>query len=269
MSSHANTNYGPPPMGQINMVNGMPPISQAQMTQQHQMSQQQQPTQMSQKQTQQFPGMPLPPPSLNTNMSKFMPPSTPSNVLPGNNAPPLSANGAPYDGQRPPMSQPPLATNLPPHMRPPGMVNGPSVGMTNTTSNGAGNATASANSSRTASPSIQLGQQQHQQQYKPIVPTNQGSTPITSTTAAPPMSTVNNLTGSMQNLNINRVNGPTMSSTLPPQSLQMHTKVTAPPTSQQQAVASSFQVSPIVHLFLIIFELYILYPAPLCGNRVL
>lgn len=240
MSSYTNTNYGPPTMGQYNVANGIPPTPQQQQQQQQQMSQQQQhQQQMLQKSQQQpFPGMPLPPAALNTNMSKFMPPSmtsAPTNALPGNYASSPSLVNGP---QRPPTSQPPLASNLPPHMRPPGVMNGPSIGPTAMSNGSSTNkAGASASSSRTASPSLQLTQQQH---HFPATSSNQGSAnPIQSTAAA--QSAINNLSGSMQSLNINRMNGAMPPITSP--STQIPPTAAAPPTSQQQPVVNSFQVS--------------------------
>lgn len=238
MSSYTNANYGLPPIGKLNIVNGMPPVTQVQ--QQQLPPQQQQP----------FSGIPSMPPSINANMSKFMPPSmtsTPSTTpitSPGNYASPQIVNGP---EQRPPINQHPtqgpLTCNLPPHMRPP-IANGPGSG-NNLMSNGAStNATASANSSRTASPSMQFNQQQQpypstaqplQQQFKPILPSGIANQPLkSSATNSTVTSTVNNLTGSMQNLNINRIIGPptTLSSS---QSMQL------PSTLQQQQV-NNFQV---------------------------
>ncbi|XP_013098692.2 protein transport protein Sec24A [Stomoxys calcitrans] len=245
--SFANNNYGPPPaMGQFNVVNGMPPVGtnqmgmpqqpqpQQQQQQQQQMSQQQQ--HVPPKQPQQFPSMPLGA-ALNANMSKFMPPSmasTPSNTLPGNYVPSAIANGA----QRPALSQPPLASNLPPHMRTPGAINGPSVGPSAIPNGSSSNNTAS--SSRTASPSIQLAQQQQQQLHQQHTP----STQTPSSTPAVPSSAINTLSGSIQNLNINRINGsmppPPSTSSLTSQSMQTSQKLTPAPI-QPQPLVNSFQ----------------------------
>ncbi|XP_065366704.1 protein transport protein Sec24A isoform X2 [Calliphora vicina] len=240
MSSYTNTNYGPPPMGQMNMVNGMPPLPQ--MQQQPLLPQQQQ-------QKQQYSGMPPMSPTINENISKFMPPSMASTSVTnptttiGNYTGPQSVNGP---QPRPPTSQQqtqgPLTSNLPPHMRPP-IANGPGSG-NNQMSNGASiNATASANSSRTASPSLQLNQQQYQltaqsQQQQSGIGNQPPTAPLTNTTAT---SNVTNLTGSMQNLNVNRMNGPIPPTSLPSsQSMQMLPKNVATPVSQQQNV-NNFQ----------------------------
>ncbi|XP_058982376.1 protein transport protein Sec24A-like [Musca domestica] len=243
MSSYANSNYGPPQnMGQYNAVNGMPPLGSTQIPQQPQQQQQQMSQPMQQKQ-QQFPGMPVPPATLNTNLSKFMPPSMTASGTPGNFAPSPNTNGP----QRMPSSQPPIASNLPPHMRPPGAMNGPTHG-SNSISNGGGagvNATASANSSRTASPSIQLTQQQHQ--YVPTSSSNSGKIPPASHPPIASASTpgMNQLNSSMQNLNMNRING----TALPPttvsasQSMPMAGKdvsTVSVPNAQAQPVMNNF-----------------------------
>ncbi|KAI8119133.1 Protein transport protein Sec24B [Lucilia cuprina] len=255
MSSYANTNYGPPPpMGQMNMVNGMPPVPQ--------MQQQQLPPPQQQQQKQQYTGMSAMPPTINANMSKFMPPSMTSTSVTnptaaiGNYTAPQNVNGpqpmAPTSQQQ---TQGPVTSNLPPHMRPP-TANGPGSG-NNLMSNGAStNATASANSSRTASPSIQLNQQQQQyhptaqlqqQQFKPVIASGIANQPPTSSslTNTTTPSNVNNLTGSMQNLNINRMNGPTIPPTSLPssQSMQMPPKSAPIPSSQQQQQQQQQQVN--------------------------
>ncbi|XP_075165510.1 protein transport protein Sec24AB [Haematobia irritans] len=239
--SYANNNYGPPPagMGQFNVANGVPPIGTNQIPPQQQMSQQQPPQQVLQKQQHQIPNMPLPSAALNANMSKFMPPtmtSTPSNNLPANYAQSTIPNGP----HRPAAGQPPIASNLPPHMRPPGTLNGPSIGM-GTVLNGGGNtnAAASASSSRTASPSIQLTQQ-----HTPSTVSNQSNAQAQAGIPPTMTSTVNNLSGSMQNLNINRMNGPmqpppTIQSTTS-QPMQMPVKP-APTINNQQAPVNTFQ----------------------------
>ncbi|XP_073848514.1 protein transport protein Sec24AB [Musca autumnalis] len=234
MSSYANTNYGPPPnMGQYNAVNGMPPLGSTQIPQPQQ---QQQMSQVLPQKQQQFSGMPPPTATLNTNLSKFMPPSmTPTSIAPGNFPPATNVNGP----QRVPASQPPIASNLPPHMRPPNVRNGPSQGPS-AIPNGGGNGsmTASANSSRTASPSIQLTQQQYQ--YAPPSSTNSASMP-------PPVqsSTMNQLSGSMQSLNINRVNGtaPPPTTSTSSQSMQIPGQNVGPtlaPTSQATPAMNNF-----------------------------
>ncbi|XP_036330766.1 protein transport protein Sec24A [Rhagoletis pomonella] len=209
MSGYANTNYGPPPMGQSNLVNGLPatqqlsqapggagtppppiPMGQQQNILQHKQQQQQQ--------------LPQPAPALQSNMSKFLPPASSSALQPTNGP------------ARPPNSATTSAptSNLPPHLRPPGL-NGTPGGMP-LTNGGGGSGNLSTNSSRTASPSLAQQQQQAQQSqhggYAAKPPMNFASSSSSVTPSNPQFASTGSapgLSGSMQNLSINRTNGTT------------------------------------------------------------
>ncbi|XP_053967300.1 protein transport protein Sec24A [Anastrepha ludens] len=225
MSGYANANYGPPQMGQSNLVNGLPatqqpptasgavgtappPFSASQ--QQHQQQQQilQQKQQHQQPQPQQ---LAQPAPTLQSNMSKFLPPASNSGPQAGNEqARPQAATATA------------LTSSLPPHLRPPGM-NGSPGGMPLTNGGGGGSGDLSTNSSRTASPS--LTQQQHAQYggygaKPPMSFAPSGNMMQTNPSMATAGAT--GLSGSMQNLSINRTNGTAA------------TNVTTTATTQQQ-----------------------------------
>lgn len=247
MSGYANTNYGPPPMGQTNFVNGLPATQQQQQTTQgvagappppfsanpqHQIQQQQQQI-LQQKQPQQQQLLSQPVHTLQSNMSKFLPPtsnSASSAALNGPTRPPTAAT-----------TQVP-ASNLPPHMRPPGM-NVPPLGMP-LTNGGSGSGDLSANSSRTASPSLAQQAQFGGYNAKPSM----SQAPSGNVTPSNPQyssASAAALSGSMQNLSINRINGASPANIPPPTNMQQQRQPsTASNQTQQQQTPfpSNYQV---------------------------
>ncbi|XP_050322830.1 protein transport protein Sec24A [Bactrocera neohumeralis] len=235
MSGYANTNYGPPPMGQTNLVNGLPATQQQQQTAQgvagappspfsanhQQQIQQQQQQILQQKQPQQQQLLSQPVPTLQSNMSKFLPPTS-------NSASSAALNGP----TRPPSATAQAAaSNLPPHMRPPGM-NGPQGAMP-LTNGGGGSGDLSTNSSRTASPS--LAQQAQFGGYNAKPPLSQA--PSGNVTASNPQyssASATALSGSMQNLSINRTNGAAPANMPPPTNMQQQLQPSLPPNQTQQ-----------------------------------
>ncbi|TMW45201.1 hypothetical protein DOY81_009720 [Sarcophaga bullata] len=220
MSSYTNINNGPP------MVNGMSPVQQMQRQPPQQQLQQMQ-------QNQQNSGLPIMPPVISANMSKFMPPS--SNV-PASYPTTSMANYVPQNLNGPQKNQAvqqqiqaSITNNMPPNLRPP-IVNGPGSG-NNLIMNGAStNAAVSGNSSRTASPSIQFSNQQQRE----IKPSGLATQPPTSAPTHSKEPNINSLTGNIQNLNLNPINGPMPPTSLSSQSLQMPFKSDVPTTTQQQ-----------------------------------
>ncbi|XP_067632587.1 protein transport protein Sec24A isoform X2 [Eurosta solidaginis] len=260
MSGYTNTNYGPPQMGQSNVMNGLPTTTQqlpaapgTAAVRSTQQPQQQLPQQKQQQQQQLQPQQqsPNPIPALHTNMSKFLPPATQSGPHP-TNGPTRSPNITTTAIHAP-------ISNLPPHLRPPPGMNGSSAG-TPLTNGGNGSGDLSANSSRTASPS--LTQQYQQSQYggyttKPPPPMGlAASFSMTTTSTSQVMSGdsgVAGLSGSMQNLSINRTNGvastagPTLSAantiTTSAQQQQRlpHIMASQPQQQQQRPFATNYQ----------------------------
>uniref|UniRef100_A0A1A9WHU5 Protein transport protein Sec24A n=1 Tax=Glossina brevipalpis TaxID=37001 RepID=A0A1A9WHU5_9MUSC len=120
MSATANRNYPLPGAGQVNMANGVPSDPQSQQSQTlQQLSPQQQ---IAQQKQQQFASMPSPS-TLNSSLSKYMPPSValtsasaPVNLVTSTYLPPI-INGP---------SRIPITQAVPAHMRPP-LLNGSSA----------------------------------------------------------------------------------------------------------------------------------------------
>lgn len=241
MSTFTNTNFAPPPasVGQMNLVNGIPQQQTPQQTapQQHMIGlqfqhQQQQILQQKQQPVlqQQFPPGAQP---VMSNMSKFMPPSsasvtsTPSSpaaavppppiIAASNATPPNSMNGPPSRSMPPQVTQ----SNLPPHLRRTGDINGPTnaniTGETPLTNGGGGNAgTFSANSSRTGSPAL------HSSPNHQFAPGGGVPPPSVSQSrvSVPPSTTASFNAGSglknnMQNLSLDRTNAPSSQQQLP------------------------------------------------------
>ncbi|XP_011181486.2 protein transport protein Sec24A isoform X2 [Zeugodacus cucurbitae] len=242
MSGYANTNYGPPPMGQTNFVNGLPATQQQQMTQgiagapppAFTASQQQQQQQiLQQKQPQQQQLLSQPAPTLQSNMSKFLPPTS------------NSASSA-INGPTRPLATAAPASNLPPHMRPPG-INGPPGGGMPLTNGGGGSGDLSTNSSRTASPS--LAQQAQFGGYNAKPPMSHA--PIGIVTPSNPQyasAGAAGLSGSMQNLSINRTNGVASANMPPPTTVQQQRQPSIPTSQpqqqqQQQPFPSNYQAN--------------------------
>lgn len=233
MSGYASTNYGPPPMGQSNLVNGLPATQQQQTpqgvagalpppfsaSQQHIQQQQQQILQQKQPQQQQLLSQPVP--TLQSNMSKYLPPTS------------NSASSAPNGPMRPLESSPTQAPagNLPPHMRPSGMSGLP--GGMPLTNGGGGSGDLSTNSSRTASPSLT-----HQAQFGGYNATTPMShVPSGNVTPSNPkyaVASAASLSGSMQNLSINRTNGAAPANMPPSMTAQQHRQVSIAPNQAQQ-----------------------------------
>lgn len=227
MSSYANTNNGPP------MVNGMSPVQQMQQQPPQQQHQQMQ-------QNQQNIGLRSMLPVVNTNINKFMPP--PSNVPASYPTTSIAnyglqnLNGTQTNQVLQHQLQSSISNNMSPNLRPP-IINGPGSG-NNLIMNGAStNTTVIGSSSRTSSPAIQLLNQQQQE----VKPSGLSTQPPTSATALSKESNVNSLTGHIQNLNINQVNGPMPPTLQSSKSLQMPIKNEVPTTTPQQT-ANNFQV---------------------------